>query len=463
MKFRFKLISFIILTLLVLICGYQVYWLINSHNEQYRKMELAVMNAMNNADFKEIALRIIEIHKLQESDSILPQNQNGIMSKDGFKMPALVVRIEQDKKNGINMWDNATSMNVSVLQGFHRTIDSLKAVNVNCYDSILMAELSLMDIHMPHYLEHIDIMNDSVLASIPLNTDSLDKSKYQKFIFPFTENETQAYYLYLKEPKWHIVESMTGLVCASVLMVIFLIISYIYLLKIILRQKSIDEIKSDFINNMTHELKTPISVTYAAVDAMQNFGLGNNPVKRDEYLTISKEQLTYLDSLVEQILTMSVEERKNLKLNPEKISLIDIFEKQQNQFLLSPVKPVSFITDVHPENLTIEADKLHFSNVLSNLIENAIKYSGGKVEIKLSAGQSGNNIIVSICDNGSGIPHNSLERVFDKFYRVSTGNIHNVKGYGLGLFYVKTIVDEHGWQIKVESTDGKGTCFKIIV
>lgn len=462
MKFRFRLIAFIILALLVLVCGYQAYWLVNFHNEQYRKMELAIMNAMSNADFKEIALRITDIHKLQELDSIPPQNQNGIMTDPEQKMPDVVVRIE-NKKNGVSIWSNAEQMNVSVQRGFHRTIDSLKEVNVVRFDSILHAELSVLDINIPYYLEYVDIANDSVLMRLPDSISTTERLKYEEYVFPFTENKTQAYHLYLKQPKWHIFKSMTGLICISALMVIFLIISYIYLLKIILRQKTVDEIKSDFINNMTHELKTPISVTYAAVDAMQNFGMGDEPEKRDKYLTVSKEQLTYLNSLVEQILTMSVEERKNLKLSPERIYISAVFDKQKSQFMLNSVKPVTFNIDIEPENITIEGDRLHFGNVISNLIENAIKYSGESVEINLSAYRKGNATVISVRDNGIGIPHNSLDKVFDKFYRVSRGNIHDVKGYGLGLYYVKTIVDKHNWKIEIDSTEGQGTCFNIII
>lgn len=459
MKFHPKLIATVILTLLILVCGYQAYWLINFHNEQYRKMDMAIKNAMNNADFKEISLRIIQFFQEPDTPS---SNQTNIVTDTILNQntPDVVVRITGDK-NGAKIWSDASSMSVSVQQGIHDKIDSLKAINFVRLDSLMTEELKSLDIDIPHYLEYVG--DDSILMRLPENISDKDRAKYEEYIFPFSENKDHAYHLYLKQPKWYIFKSMWGLITVSALMVILLIITYIYLLKIILRQKTIDEIKSDFINNMTHELKTPISVTYAAVDAMQNFGMGEDPYKRNEYLEISKEQLTYLNSLVEQILTMSVEERKNLKLSLETIPLYTLFENQKNQFLLNPIKPISFQIDITPEDFSIQADKLHFSNIVSNLIENAIKYSNDSVNIKLSAYQKGRKIIISVCDNGIGIPSNARDKIFDKFYRVSTGNIHNVKGYGLGLFYVKTIVDKHGWNIEIESTEGKGTCFKIII
>ena len=463
MKFRIKLIAAVILVVLVLVCSYQAYWLVNFHNEQYRKMEMAILNAMGNADFKEIALRITTIHTLLERDSIPPQNQNGVMKAPGIEMPDVVVRIQHTKQDGTMIWSDAEKMNVSVQQGFHRTIDSLSRIDFIAFDSILHAELKLLSIDIPYYLEQVDAINDSVVRRLPENISESEKSKYEEYKFPFSEDEMQVYHLYLKEPKWHIFKSMLGLVAISLLTVLLLIVSYIYLLKIILRQKTVDEIKSDFINNMTHELKTPISVTYAAIDTLQNFGIGDDAEKRDKYLSISKEQLMYLNSMVEQILTMSVEERKNLKLSLVNINLYDLFENNKNQFLLNGQKPIVFDIDVDPKDLTIEADHIHFGNIISNLIENAIKYSKDSVTIKLSAYRKDHKTIISIADNGIGIPQNSLDKIFDKFYRVSTGNIHDVKGYGLGLFYVKTIVDKHGWDIKVESTEGKGTCFKIII
>lgn len=461
MKFRFKLISGTILSLLILVCIYQIYWLVNFHNEQYQKMDIAVKNAISNADFKEIAMRIIDIHRLLDLDSIPRQNTNGIMSVQEFIMPDVVVRIESTKDDGTKIWDDANSMKVSVQQGFHRTIDSLKPINFQRFDSLLHSELSLSDIYIPYFLEHVDIVTDSVLMRLPKNLGNIDKDKYQLYSFPFAEDKSKEYHIYIESPRWYILKEMWGLVAVSGLMIILLIISYTYLLKTILRQKNIDEIKSDFISNMTHELKTPISVTYAAVDALQNFGLADNPDTRNKYLDISKEQLMYLNSLVEQILTMSVEERKNLKLSLTNIRLSYIFEEQKSKFLLTPSKPTIFDISIEPDNLSIEGDNLHFSNVISNLIENAIKYSDDSVIIKISAYESGNYTYISISDNGIGIPKGALDKIFDKFYRVSTGNIHNVKGYGLGLSYVKTIVEKHGWNIEVESTEGEGTCFKI--
>jgi two-component sensor histidine kinase len=351
-------------------------------------------------------------------------------------------------------------VNLGLKDELFNVIGSIKSFDMIKFDSIFSVELKNQELDIPHQLQCRYKENDSLITRIP-DTD-FDIENCQIYPMGGLGNTEYSYNLYMKNPKWYIFKDMWGLVTVSVLMVILLIATYVYLLKVILRQKTIDEIKGDFVNNMTHELKTPISVTYAAVDALQNFGLGDDPVKRNEYLNISREQLMYLNGLVEQILIMSVEERKNLRLTLESINLAGEFESQKNKFLLNAPKLISFIIDIKPDNLSVEADKLHFTNIISNLIENAVKYSKDSVEIRLSAYRSEDKTVISVCDNGIGIPNSSLDKIFDKFYRVSTGNIHDVKGYGLGLSYVKTIVDKLGWDIKVESSQGKGTCFKIM-
>lgn len=469
MKFRLKLIATVILALLIMVCAYQTYWLINFHKEQYEKLERVVQKTIDDTSLKEMAVRLTIISAEKKQGKFIETKVDTLEGKQVItksnNSASFSMQLEQETTTRSNS-DNPDSIftelsyiNMALKKGLSMSINNIKEPDILRFDSILTADLLAQGLNIPYVIEVKD-SSSSVTNRIPERKFNRQKSK--EYTLDSWSEDTLAY-LYIENPKWYIFKDMWGLVTVSVFMVIMLIVSYIYLLKVILRQKSIDEIKSDFINNMTHELKTPISVTYAAVDAMQNFGLGDDPEKRDEYLTISKEQLMYLNSLVEQILTMSVEERKNLKLVLEDVGLQSLFESCKSKFLLNATKTISFSIDVSTEDLTIKADKLHFGNVISNLVENAIKYSRDNVEIKLAAYRTGSKIIISVSDNGIGIPHGSLDKVFDKFYRVSTGNIHDTKGYGLGLFYVKTITDKHGWKIEVESTVGKGSCFKIII
>ena len=221
--------------------------------------------------------------------------------------------------------------------------------------------------------------------------------------------------------------------------------------------------KSDFTNNITHELKTPIAVAYAATDALLNFHQADNPTKRERYLRICQEQLQHLSGLVEQILSMSMERRKTFRLHLEEVRLKEILPPLIEQHKLKADKPVRISLQITPEELIVTADRTHLTNMLSNLLDNAVKYSLEHADIAVSCRlcQENEETYTEICvsDCGIGIARECLPHIFDKFYRVPTGNRHEVKGYGLGLFYVKTMIEKHGGTIRVTSEPGKGSRF----
>lgn len=224
--------------------------------------------------------------------------------------------------------------------------------------------------------------------------------------------------------------------------------------------------KSDFTNNITHELKTPIAVAYAANDALLNFNQAEEKAKRDKYLRICQEQLQRLSGLVEQILSMSMERRRTFRLHPEEFAIRDILETLIEQHKLKAESSVHISVDIEPEDLSVLADRTHFSNIISNLIDNAIKYSHGEAEVaihcrKVTVEGQNEQTEISVSDHGIGIAPEKQKHIFDKFYRVPTGNLHDVKGYGLGLFYVKTMIEKHGGSVSVKSELGKGSTFTI--
>lgn len=217
--------------------------------------------------------------------------------------------------------------------------------------------------------------------------------------------------------------------------------------------------KSDFTNNITHELKTPIAITYAATDALLNFNLIDNESKREKYLHICIEQLQRLSGLVEQILSMSMEQRKTFRLNMETISVRELADNLIEQHKIKADKPVNFTLSVEPEHLSVKTDRVHTYNILSNLLDNAVKYSPEKADVSISISNSNNEFSVEVSDKGIGIAPEKQTHIFDKFYRVPNGNLHDVKGFGLGLFYVRTLVERMGGSINVKSTLGKGSTF----
>ena len=221
--------------------------------------------------------------------------------------------------------------------------------------------------------------------------------------------------------------------------------------------------KDDFTNNVTHELKTPIAVAYAANDALLNFGQDTDEAKRRRYLAICQEQLDRLGGLVEQILGMSMERRKTFALHPTTFPAGDVIRPLIEQHKLKAGKPVDIALHIDPPTLEVTADRTHFANIVSNLLDNAIKYSPGRAQVAIACHKEGNTFILSIRDKGIGIARERQSHVFDKFYRVPTGNLHNVKGYGLGLFYVKTMVEKHGGTVELRSEPGRGSEFIIML
>lgn len=264
------------------------------------------------------------------------------------------------------------------------------------------------------------------------------------------------YYAYISPLTNNILREMGGIIITSALIALVLTFGFWYLLHVIARQRTIEEMKDDFTNNMTHELKTPIAIAYAANDSLLQFPDPKDEERTKKYLTAALDQLSKLSGLVESILAMSMERRKNLTMAKEKLDvkefLINVIEQQK----LKADKPCEIVLECQ-EDATVEADPTHFSNVIGNLIDNSIKYSGDSVYIIIKADDKE----VSIADNGIGIPEKSLPGIWSKFYRVPHGNRSDVRGYGIGLFYVKSIIDKHGWSIGVESKPGKGSKFTI--
>ena len=269
-------------------------------------------------------------------------------------------------------------------------------------------------------------------------------------------NGELTYYAYISPLTNNILRGMGGVITTSALIALVLTFGFWYLLHVIARQRTIEEMKDDFVNNMTHELKTPIAIAYAANDSLLQFPDPKDEERTKKYLTAALDQLSKLSGLVENILAMSMERRKLLTMAKEKIRLRDFLANIIEQQKLKADKPCDIILECQGD-ATVEADPSHFSNVIGNLIDNSIKYSDDSVSIVIKADAAG----VSVSDNGIGIPEKSMPDIWSKFYRVPHGNISDVKGYGIGLFYVKSIIDKHGWSIGVESKLGKGSKFTI--
>jgi two-component system phosphate regulon sensor histidine kinase PhoR len=243
------------------------------------------------------------------------------------------------------------------------------------------------------------------------------------------------------------------------------LVFFSYSMFVILRQKQLSELQRDFINNMTHEFKTPISTINISTDVfLQNEKVREDP-RLNRYAGIIKEQVLRLNTQVEKVLQLAKIERDNIELNIEKLDLAELINSISPSIELKVNdKKGTLQLSLTARNTAVNADRIHLTNILHNLVDNAVKYTREHPEIKISLYDApGKKLVLAIQDNGIGIAREHQKRVFDKFYRVPTGNLHNVKGFGLGLFYVKTVCKQHKWQLEMDSQPGEGTTIRIVM
>ena len=251
-------------------------------------------------------------------------------------------------------------------------------------------------------------------------------------------------------------------ITTSILFTIIIITAFYLTVRTMLRQKKLGEIKNDFINNMTHEFKTPIATISLAVDALKNEKVLQDREKMSYFSAIIKEENQRMNRQVETILKASQLEKQEIELNIQPLHVHEVIKDVVDNFALQlQEKGGRAELTLNATNDLVMADEVHFSNMINNLIDNAVKYSKDNVAllVKVTTQSNGKNLTVRVEDNGIGMTKETVKRVFERFYRAHTGNLHNVKGFGLGLSYVKTIVQAHGGEIKVDSVLGRGSIF----
>ena len=325
-------------------------------------------------------------------------------------------------------------------------------INFNRLDSIFTNQLSKKGIKTPHYLvlleKDIKVGGSNKAKDIELSLFSNSKSTFLR-----PGQNLRAYY---KDPTIQALKKSSTGILLSFLLSISVIFCLIYLLKIISNQKELAEIKNDLINNITHEFKTPIATISTAVEAIESFNVLDNKEKTKQYAAISAFQLKKLHQMVEKLLETATLDSESLMLQKEPTNIVDLIAKIAKKFELLTKKEINFKTNIDSKILKI--DRFHFENAISNLVDNAIKYGGDNVEVNLNSVL--NVTVISVADNGKGIDKSQQERIFDKFYRVPKGNTHDVKGFGIGLYYTQKIIEKHNGSINV-SSNFDNTIFKL--
>lgn len=345
--------------------------------------------------------------------------------------------------------------------------DIRKRVDKKMLDTIINTELTNRGLNLSY---EYGIMKGNTHSLVlnkcsPKNCENLINSKFKTQLFP-NDIFSRPDYLILNFPNksGFVLASMWLMLASSSVFTLIILFVFTYTIQVIIRQKKLSDIKSDFINNMTHEFKTPIATISLAVDSMKDSRVSSDREKLDYFTRIIREENRRMNSQVEHVLQMAQIEKGELQLRVEEINIHEIILHAVEQIKIQVESRQGKINcELRATLPVINGDALHLSNVIFNLLDNANKYSPEIPDITISTSDVDNGILIKVKDHGVGMTHEMQKKIFEKFYRVPTGNVHDVKGFGLGLSYVKAIVEQHSGWIHVESELGKGSTFEIFI
>ncbi len=330
-------------------------------------------------------------------------------------------------------------------------------------DSLLVFELKCMEIADTYTYGVFNERDSSfVMGTYHGHEKALLDSKHRVSLSCIYKRDV--YYLSLLFPfqERTMLHEMILMIILTLLFLPILTISFYLVIKLMFRQKTLTQIKADFVNNMTHEFKTPIATIPLSSEMLLKSEVNSFPYKTRRYAQVIFDENARLQQQVDQVLQLSVLEKGEYTLKLKETDLHRIIRKMAEHFSVTVRNKGGMIsTDLGASVHHLEADRTHLANILSNLIDNAIKYSPENPDIKISTSNGRNSIIISVSDNGIGISPENQKHIFKKLYRVPTGDIHDVKGFGLGLFYVKTMVEAHHGKVRIISEMNKGTTFVV--
>ena len=379
--------------------------------------------------------------------------------------------VQLDQRVTQQLFKKAKFINEMMVEAFRNNVyeDASKRLDAVYLDSVIKTEIA--NDNLPK--EYTFLITDEngkpiVFPSMPktydLNLDTTKAGNTTLFPSNLLDEELQLHIFFPKKSAFMFIE-MWGSLLMSFTLIFLIIIALIFMFKTILAQAKLSEMKNDFISNMTHEFKTPISTISLACEAMNDKDMvSESNTQFAPYVKMINEENKRLGILVESILQSAVIDRGELKLKKETFSLNSVIKGVVENARFRILQTGGNIELMLPsETIELMSDKMHFTNIFSNLVDNAIKYSKERPQIKIALRKENKKITISVCDKGIGIKREHLNKIFDKLYRVPTGNVHNVKGFGLGLSYVKAIADLNNWEIDVKSKYGEGSEFTIVI
>jgi two-component system phosphate regulon sensor histidine kinase PhoR len=378
-------------------------------------------------NFKEID-STREISKYADSTLDKKKQKNAVISEfSGVKIDSQGVKVIRGQKALNALGDLSVFKNRMTISITRDTIDYHRI------DTIFKSRLQKANVPLQYAMQHFKA--DTLFETFPK-----EKVKYQQTLKAevYTLKPDESLKMSFDLPKSILFYRMSVELGLSLLLALAVLGCLLFLLKIINQQKRIDEIKNDFISNMTHEFKTPIATISSALEGMTHFNPNNDPVKNEKYLNVSNQQLQKLTQMVEKILEMASLKADQLQLNLASHNVIELLENVVSKFQPQTDKTIHFETST--DLVFANVDGFYMEQVFSNLIDNAIKYGGNNISIEVKTTKT--HLQIDIADNGEGIPKAAQTQIFEQFYRVPKGNIHDVKGFGIGLFFAKTITEK---------------------
>jgi two-component system phosphate regulon sensor histidine kinase PhoR len=441
---------------------------IKPNNSEKEKPRASINNLKFTFD-ENLSKEKIDSMMISAKDFVIEFNSNLDSLNNKKKDSVEVLNQITDKKKGFNLNSDGANKVTKYFRG-KKAADSLKliknlkpifisfldqSVEYEKIDSLIEIQLQKKGIELTTSFHHLK--NDTLFHQ---TKDSLlaTEKKYLRSKSTFVK-DNEAFKLVYNNPSIAALKRSSFGIFLSLLLSLAVISSLFYLLKIINQQKELAAIKNDLISNITHEFKTPIATISAAIEAIKNFNVLEDPEKTSKYLSMSSIQINKLHQMVEKLLETAMLDSEQLVLKKETVDIVDIAEKVVSKYqILAHKKELSFSKTLQPCYANI--DVFHFENVISNLIDNAVKYGGNQIEMNINSVL--NTIEITVIDDGNGIEKNQKEKIFDKFYRVPKGNTHDVKGFGIGLYYCKKIIEKHEGFIGLTSDKNK-TIFKIII
>jgi two-component system phosphate regulon sensor histidine kinase PhoR len=347
------------------------------------------------------------------------------------------------------------------LSGASYIVNVNDVIDAGVLEHYLKSELHYRGLNLDFEYAIYDCSSDSMVYGNYVSTSESDKPEKPSGTFPRLDKYTYYFGIHFPYFSGYLLNSMRIWILSSVIL-LAVIVFFSYAMFIIFRQKRLAEVQKDFLDNMTHEFKTPISTISVAADVLSRPDIVQNPQKLFTYASIIRSENLRLQEQVEKILQLATLDRTSIRLHPGKIDLHELIGNliKNSEPNLTP-RNGKIETHLHAEKFNVTADRVHLTNVLFNLLDNAVKYNRREPLIVLATGSDAKQLTLTVRDNGIGIPPEYRKKIFDKFFRVPTGNVHDAKGFGLGLSYVKSIADAHGWDLMVTSDVSTGTEFTI--